>query len=155
MALFNKQESQSHVAPTPRPMQMSGSPMQLNIIGQGAVFEGVMRAKSDTSISGKVIGKIFVEGRLVIAAEGIVEGEINATNADIAGKILGDVNVDERLTIKGTGMVDGNIKTKKLAVEDGAIFTGKCSMTSSEIITPKVAPGGNAMAPKLANEKVG
>lgn len=151
MALFNKGASEAPPASSqPRPMPATVSPMQLNMVGQGATFEGVLRTRSDTSISGKVVGKIFVEGRLVITQEGIVEGEVNATNADVAGKVIGDVNCDERLSLKGTGIVDGNIRTKKLAIEDGASFTGKCNMTGNDVKAPE-PDAKPAAAP--ANEK--
>lgn len=132
MALFNKNEPQqatSSPSSAGRPVPAAApNPMLLNMVGPGAVFEGVLRAKSDAIINGKVIGKIFVEGRLVINADGVVEGEVNSSTADIAGKVIGDVNCDERLTLKNTAMVDGNINTPKFSMEDGAAFTGKCNM---------------------------
>jgi len=143
MALFNKSSNEVAQAPSARPIAASvPNPMQLNMVGPGATFEGVLRTKSDTIINGKVIGKIFVEGRLVVNPDGFVEGEVNATNADIAGKIKGDVNCDERLSLKSGGRVDGNISTKKLSVEDGAAFTGKCTMTIMEAPTTENPPLG-------------
>ncbi|MBL7979665.1 MAG: polymer-forming cytoskeletal protein [Bacteroidetes Order II. Incertae sedis bacterium] len=154
MALFNKTTNETTQTASPRPTPASvPNPMQLNMVGPGATFEGVLRTKSDTIINGKVIGKIFVEGRLVINPEGFVEGEVNATNADIAGKITGDVNCDERLSLKSGGRVDGNISTKKLSVEDGASFTGKCSMTIMEAPTSEAPAFPASTDPKPGASK--
>ena len=123
------------------------APVQVNMISAGTIIEGVVRAKNDTSISGKVIGKIFVDGRLNVLPDGHVEGEVNATNADISGKVVGDVIVADKLRLKGSGIVDGNIKVGKLIVEDGATFTGKCDMGGNN--RPQAAP-----ATPVANNKV-
>lgn len=73
MALFNKSSNEVAQAPSARPTAASvPNPMQLNMVGPGATFEGVLRTKSDTIINGKVIGKIFVEGRLVVDRKSVV-----------------------------------------------------------------------------------
>lgn len=109
----------------------SGSPAapgQVNIIGQGTVIEGGIKANSDVRISGKVIGNVNVDGKTVITPEGIVEGEVRSSHADIAGKIDGELFVSERLVLKNSAVVEGDIHTAKLVIEDGATFTGTCDM---------------------------
>ncbi len=115
--------------------EANASPAQINMIGEGAVLEGTFRAAGDLRVSGRVVGKLFVEGRIVITREGVVDGEIEAHGADIAGKMIGQVSVRERLVLKSTANVDGNIKAARLVVEEGAIFGGRCIM------------GADAMAP--------
>ncbi len=104
------------------------APGQVNIIGQGTVIEGGIKAKSDVRISGKVIGNVNVDGKTVITPEGVVEGEVRSAHADIAGKIDGELFVSERLVLKNSAVVEGDIHTTKLVIEDGATFTGTCDM---------------------------
>ncbi|PSQ68291.1 MAG: polymer-forming cytoskeletal protein [Bacteroidetes bacterium QH_1_64_81] len=101
---------------------------QVNLVGEGTVFEGTVRAESDVRVSGRIIGTLDVEGKTMIAEEGSVEGEIDATNAEIAGQVHGEIHVEERLVLKSTARVDGMIETDRLIVEDGAQFTGECEM---------------------------
>ena len=101
---------------------------QVNLVGEGTVFEGTVRAKSDVRASGRIIGTLEVEGKTMIAEEGTVEGEIIATNAEIAGQVQGEIHVEERLVLKSTARVDGKIETDRLVVEEGAQFTGECEM---------------------------
>ena len=101
---------------------------QVNLVGEGTVFEGTVRAESDVRASGRIIGTLDVEGKTMIAEEGSVEGEIDATNAEIAGQVHGEIRIEERLVLKSTARVDGMIETDRLVVEDGAQFTGECEM---------------------------
>ena len=104
------------------------APNQINMIGEGTVFEGTLRARSDVRVSGRIVGKLQVEGKAIVAQEGSVEGEVHAASADIAGTIEGDLHVTDRLVLKGTARVEGNIRTGRLVVEEGATFNGKCLM---------------------------
>jgi len=101
---------------------------QVNLVGEGTVFEGTVRAKSDVRASGRIVGTLEVEGKTMIAEEGEVEGEIIATNVEVAGQVQGEIHVDERLVLKSTARVDGKIETDRLVVEEGAQFTGECEM---------------------------
>lgn len=108
--------------------QTSSVQDQVNLVGEGTVFEGTVRAQSDVRASGRIIGTLEVEGKTMIAEEGAVEGEIIATNAEIAGQVQGEIHIEERLVLKSTARVDGKIETDRLVVEEGAQFTGECEM---------------------------
>ena len=108
--------------------QQSPAQDQINLVGKGTVFEGIVRAENDVRASGQVIGTLQVEGKAMISESGAVDGEIIATNADIAGRVQGEIEVEERLVLKSTAQVDGNIETDRLVVEEGAQFTGECKM---------------------------
>lgn len=110
------------------PNQTSNVQDQVNLVGEGTVFEGTVRAESDVRASGRIIGTLEVEGKTMIAEEGAVEGEIITTNAEIAGQVQGEIHVEERLVLKNTARVDGKIETDRLVVEEGAQFTGECEM---------------------------
>lgn len=112
------------------------SPSQLNMIGEGTVFEGTLRSESDLRISGRIVGKLHVGGKAIVAHEGVVEGELMATNAEVAGSVQGEIRIKELLILKGSARVDGNIEANRLIVEEGSIFNGKCQMTKD--IKPKM-----------------
>lgn len=129
MAIFKSPAGDS--SPSTPMSTKSGSaptPGQVNIIGQGTVIEGGIKANSDVRISGKVIGNVNVDGKTVVTPEGIVEGEVRSSHADIAGRVDGEVFVSERLVLKNSAVVEGNIHTAKLVIEDGATFSGTCDM---------------------------
>lgn len=100
----------------------------INMIGEGTLLEGSITSPGDIHVRGRVVGKIQAEGRAVLAQEGVVEGEIFASNADIAGRVEGDVHVETRLILKSSARIEGTIYTNRLVVEEGAIYNGKCEM---------------------------
>ena len=123
MALFGSSKDMAkHQIPAP-------APSQINMIGEGTVFEGTLRSESDLRISGRIVGKLQVGGKAIVAREGVVEGEMMATNAEIAGSVQGEIHIKELLILKSSARVDGNIEAARLIVEEGSVFNGKCQMT--------------------------
>jgi cytoskeletal protein CcmA (bactofilin family) len=105
----------------------SGSGMP-NHINSDTVIEGSIKARGNLRIDGKLTGSMECQGRVVIGASGLVEGEIRCENAEIEGSIKANIVVSDLLSLKSTAKVQGDIVTKKLAIEPGATFTGSCSM---------------------------
>lgn len=128
MGLFDS--TQSDNPSPPMASQTDSVQDQVNLIGEGTVFEGTVHAESDIRASGRIVGTLDVEGKVMIAEGGSVEGEILATDADIAGQVQGEIRIDERLVLKSTAQVDGTIETDRLIVEEGAQFTGECEMAT-------------------------
>ena len=121
---------------------------QFNIVGEGTVFEGTLRAESNVNVSGRVVGKLIVNGRAVISQSGRVEGELRATNAAVGGTIEGEIFVEERLELESTAHIDGSIQTDRLIVEEGAVFTGSCKMgdaiDADDIMPPAKSASGTS-----------
>ncbi len=107
------------------------APNQVNMVAEGTVFEGTLRAESDIRISGRIVGKLTVGGRAFVAPEGSIEGEVKATDADIAGQVQGELHVEERLMLRSSARIEGTIRTGRLIVEEGALFNGECQMGQS------------------------
>src|SRR5690606_39414806 len=80
----------------------ASSPNQINMIGEGTLFEGTLTAKSDVRISGRVVGKLNIKGKIIVSQEGTIEGEIKAVNLDVGGHIQGEIDVSERVILKSS-----------------------------------------------------
>lgn len=104
------------------------SPEQLNRIVAGTKIEGVIVSDNNIRIDGTVKGTITAKGRLVIGPTGKIEGEVICENADIEGSLTGTIAVNGILSLKATARLECDITTKKLAIEPGAVFSGKCVM---------------------------
>ena len=107
-----------------------------NIIGNGTVIKGEVESNGDIRIDGKVEGILKSNGKIVLGQNGTIEGEIFCKQADLSGKVHGKLFVEELTSMKSTSRVEGELNTKRLYIEIGAIFTGKCEMGKTE--TPKV-----------------
>ncbi len=105
----------------------------INLLGTGTSVKGNIISAGDIRIDGTLIGSIQSKGKVVVGPTGIVEGEIICQNADMSGNIKAHITVTELLTLKSTSRLVGDVKTSKLAIEPGAMFTGSCKMEAMGI----------------------
>ena len=89
----------------------------VNLIGVGTSIDGEVSSSGDIRVDGRLSGSINTKGKVVIGSTGIVEGSVNASNADISGELKGAISVAELLSLKSTAKLDGDIVTNKLAIE--------------------------------------
>jgi len=97
-------------------------------IGPTVVVEGEISGTDDLKISGMVRGKIRLDGNILVAEGGLVEGQIEGTVVDVAGIMKGDASARERCQIKAGGKVLGDIRSQRILISDGALFRGKVEM---------------------------
>lgn len=99
-----------------------------NIIGKGTIIEGNIETVGNIRIDGKLKGNIKAQAKVALGEGSIVEGDIQAQNAEIEGKVVGVLRIQDVLILKPTAVITGDIYTTKMIVEAGAIFNGSCKM---------------------------
>jgi cytoskeletal protein CcmA (bactofilin family) len=102
-------------------------------ISTGTVVNGDITSEGDFRIVGKLIGSVNSKGKVVIGKTGQVEGNIHCQNADFSGSVIGNVIVENMLLLKASSNLKGDIKTEKLSIESGALFSGNCLMSNSNV----------------------
>lgn len=100
----------------------------INIIRKGTIIKGDINCVGDIRIDGELKGKLISEGKVVVGATGVIDGEVTCKNADISGTLNAILKIKELLLLKSTANIIGDIKTTKLSIEPGANFTGSCNM---------------------------
>ncbi len=103
----------------------------INLIGTGTIIEGNITANGDIRIDGTLKGNLSTKGKLIVGDTGKISGEVNCKNFEVEGSVDGKVFVTELLSLRSKSKILGDITTSKLAIEPGAIFTGKCDMSGS------------------------
>jgi cytoskeletal protein CcmA (bactofilin family) len=98
------------------------------LIGAGTTLKGDINSNSDLRIDGTIIGNIHSAAKVVVGANGHVEGDISGNQADIIGKVSGNVRAKDLLQLRGDAVVTGNLYAGKLQVEPSATFNGQCHM---------------------------
>lgn len=116
----------------------TGGNNSASLISAGTTLKGDIHSNADLRIDGTLIGNITSSAKVIIGANGVVEGNIQGQQADILGKVTGTVKVKELLQLKGTSAVNGNIQAGKLQVEPTATFNGECHMDASTAAPEKV-----------------
>lgn len=99
-----------------------------SLIGAGTSLKGDITSNGDLRIDGTLIGNINCTAKVVIGANGVVEGDISGQQADIMGKVSGTIKVKDLLQLKSSCVVDGNLHAAKLQIEPSASFNGQCHM---------------------------
>src|SRR5688572_20436256 len=103
------------------------------LISSGTTLKGDLSSNGDLRIDGTVIGNIQSSAKIVIGANGVVEGDITGAQADIVGKVAGNIRTRELLQLRGECTVSGNLYAGKLQVEPTATFNGQCHMGANVV----------------------
>jgi cytoskeletal protein CcmA (bactofilin family) len=105
----------------------------MSIVDQGLVITGDLFGEDHLTIKGVVKGSIFLpKGDLQIEQSGYIEGEVLANNVMIAGEILGNITALTSLHVTSTSKIVGKIQTSKIAMADGAFFSGTLEIREPE-----------------------
>jgi len=105
----------------------------MTMFGQGTQIEGSVNSDGDIRIDGEVKGALTSKAKVVAGITGAVDGDIFCQNATIEGKVNGNIFVSDLLILTKSALVTGDIQLKKLVVEEGARFSGKCSMGNLQV----------------------
>ncbi|HLZ87011.1 MAG TPA: polymer-forming cytoskeletal protein [Puia sp.] len=144
--MFNgKNKSDSFEAGGSAPVSTSAS-----LIGAGTTMKGDITSNGDLRIDGTLVGNIHCSAKVVIGANGNVQGDINGQTADIMGKVTGTIKVKDLLLLKGGSTLNGNIQAAKLQIEPTANFNGECHMTAAATGS-NTAPAGKG-SPEIKKE---
>lgn len=100
----------------------------LSTIAAGMTVHGNIESTGDVRIEGRLLGNLVCKARVVVGKKGRVEGSIDTVNATIAGEISGTMLVRDLLQLQDSARVHGEIVTLRMAVQDGAVFTGQIEM---------------------------
>jgi cytoskeletal protein CcmA (bactofilin family) len=124
--MFNQKSKSDGFEDTP----VSGG-SSASIIAAGTTLKGDITSNGDIRIDGTLQGNIHCTAKVVIGANGNVEGDISGQQADIMGKVNGTIKVKELLQLKGGSQVNGNLYATKLQIEPSASFNGQCHMNTN------------------------
>jgi cytoskeletal protein CcmA (bactofilin family) len=102
-----------------------------NVISKETKIVGNINAQGNIRIEGTLEGAVHSKSKIILGDSAILKGNLHSAEAEVSGHIDGDVFCTALLVLKKTAVIKGNIITPKIVIENGAIFNGKCQMTSS------------------------
>ncbi len=116
-----------------QPEKTNGTGNGTTLISAGTTLKGDISSNGDLRVDGTIIGNIQSNAKIVIGANGVVEGDISGNQADIVGKVSGNIRAKELLQLRGECVVVGNLYAGKLQVEPSATFNGQCHMGANVV----------------------
>ena len=114
---------------------------------------GEVHSDSDIRIDGTIEGNIDTKAKVVLGPSGKVKGDIICQNADISCEIVGNIYTENQLKLHNTANIRGDIFTKKLIIESGAIFIGRCEMGHNKGVKELLADRNFEIVPEKSSEE--
>src|SRR4051812_7549092 len=126
---------------------MADNPQEFpTIIGPDAVFKGELSFEKGVRLMGKFEGTITSSGRLHIAKEARMQGNVDSGAIIVEGDVKGNLNSNDRVELKPTARLEGDLRAAKLTVEEGATLNGHVT------VGPDAAKG---RAPQMGGANLG
>ena len=107
-------------------MSESGQPN--TVIAAGSYLRGDMSISGAAQIVGTFEGSVQGEGDLHIDEAGTCKGNIHVASVVVDGSVEGNITASDRIQLNPKANVVGDIAAKKIAISDGATFTGNCAI---------------------------
>ena len=101
---------------------------QQNMITQGTTLNGDIISEGDFRVEGRINGSLKTSGKIVVGKTGMIDGSIDAENADFEGGFTGKLKLNGTLVLRSSAYIEGEVSISKLSVEPGATFNATCSM---------------------------
>lgn len=84
-------------------------------------------------VNGHIEGTVYSkQGTLIIDNSAVVDANIDVATAIISGTVNGDIVAHQRVELSACAKIYGNIWTRSIAIKDGAIFDGFCTMIGDQ-----------------------
>ncbi|MCY2951989.1 MAG: polymer-forming cytoskeletal protein [Planctomycetota bacterium] len=127
---------------------------QESILGPDLHIKGTITFEKSVRIHGHVEGAINGPGRVHVARDGRITGDVEATEVVIEGNINGDIVAADRVELKPTGHYQGDLRAAKLAIDAGASFTGHVTV-GADAAKERAAKPANAPRAGQVTAKAG
>jgi cytoskeletal protein CcmA (bactofilin family) len=161
LAVPAKSVTQSSTPPANTPLLSGAVPASSRVaacISQGIKIKGEVTGSEDLFVDGVVEGKLSLTTNscLTIGPNGHVKADVHAREVIVRGKIEGKVTGRDKVQLWSTGQVTGEVQTGSLAIEDGALLSGKVEAgrqtnKGTEIKTSVAAAGKGAETTSLGS----
>ena len=97
---------------------------QESVLAPDLHIKGTLIFEKSVRIHGHIEGAITGPGRVHVARDGKVTGDIDAAEVVVEGDIHGDITASDRVELKPTSHYQGDLRSARLAIEAGASFIG-------------------------------
>jgi cytoskeletal protein CcmA (bactofilin family) len=97
----------------------------ITTIGRGITIKGTIHAEEPVTIAGTVTGDVLAaDYDVTVEPGGNVDGAITGRRITVRGSSKGRLIARELVRVLQTAKVKGDIASPKMALEEGATFTG-------------------------------
>lgn len=95
------------------------------LIGPDTVITGSFRAPANIRLEGTINGDVTSSGRLVLAANAKIMGQVSCADLISEGKIEGDIVANGKVHLHSTAVILGDVKYQSIQIDGGAQIDGQ------------------------------
>lgn len=101
--------------------------------GSRPELSGEISFRDMLRVNGHIAGTVYSKtGTLIIDNAATVDANIEVPITIISGTVHGDIVARERVELGPSARIYGNIWTRSIAIKDGAVFDGVCTMIEAK-----------------------
>ena len=101
-------------------------------IGPGTIFQGHFHVAGSLKIDGKFEGDIKTDNSLIVGENGRLKTDVRARQVVVNGTMIGNIDALEEVRLGGKGRLLGDVKTPRIHLEPGVVFSGKLTITGNQ-----------------------
>jgi len=100
-------------------------------LGSGTVIDGKLSFEEPVRIDGTLTGEVHSSSVLVVGEQGSVDATLEVQGLIVLGNASGEITATDFVDVRENGRLEGNLKVRRLMLEEGGHFDGKCSMSKA------------------------
>lgn len=98
------------------------------VIGVGSTLRGTLMVEGTLRVEGEFDGDLLNCDRLEVGPHGTVRVDVQVRDAFIEGQMNGSIQAEGRVVLLTGARMDGDLTCRRVVIEDGVHFTGRCLM---------------------------
>lgn len=98
------------------------------VIGVGSTLRGTLMVEGTLRVEGEFDGDLLNCDRLEVGPHGTVRVDVHVRDAFIEGQMNGSIQAEGRVVLLTGARMDGDLTCRRVVIEDGVHFTGRCMM---------------------------
>lgn len=98
------------------------------LIAENVTVGGSITSPGAIKVDGIVNGGIESEASVVLGEKSKIIGNVKGSNIIISGYVKGDVLASGQISLTSTANVDGDMIYSSIIIDEGAKFSGSCTM---------------------------
>ena len=108
------------------------------IIGEGTCIKGNLSVSGVMRVDGDVAGNVSSNSCVMIGENARIFGNITAISVVSRGLIKGNILAEDEVKLFSSAVVLGDVFTKKINIQDGVLFEGRCFAINDASLFDKV-----------------
>lgn len=112
----------------------------------GSHIRGELHFEDTFRIDGKLSGKVVSSGDLVVGENAELEADVEVGRIYVSGVVRGSIKAARYIEIAANAKVYADLNTPSLTIENGAFFTGHCTMErqAPKVVAHPARPKGSS-----------